>query len=347
MVSVFFSFRITRACATAVCASCASLMVSVFFSFSAARISVALAMAASSSATALVNSAISSVSFATDASSSSISACSVSTAMVFSLRVCSFVASSVSHQLINLCVQRLDCHGFLFARLLVRRELCVAPALVLRLLVGLLHEPHDQILDHLLHLLEGIVLDAHGQRRQHPTVEIPALIPEVLRHTLLRWAAPISAELRQGSFLGLQHRREVLLRVPRDRVTREDLDRLLDGLELFRPQLLARLKVRCLLLACRGKLSKVLLVGLHGGGGVLKLALRVRLGLQLFGLGRRLLTHVLLSCVNLRLEILHEHLECMARIHLLLLQGRPLVDELVQQLLEHFDDAVGLELVCV
>mmetsp|Transcript_47025 Transcript_47025/g.135941 ORF Transcript_47025/g.135941 Transcript_47025/m.135941 type:complete len:223 (-) Transcript_47025:813-1481(-) len=55
-------------------------------------------MAVPRSATACVSSATSSVSFAMEASSSSTSACSVSTASVFSLRVCSFVASSVSHQ---------------------------------------------------------------------------------------------------------------------------------------------------------------------------------------------------------------------------------------------------------
>mmetsp|Transcript_93718 Transcript_93718/g.293169 ORF Transcript_93718/g.293169 Transcript_93718/m.293169 type:complete len:226 (+) Transcript_93718:765-1442(+) len=55
-------------------------------------------MALSRSATACVSSATSSVSLAIDASSWSISACRVSTASVFSFRVCSFVASSVSHQ---------------------------------------------------------------------------------------------------------------------------------------------------------------------------------------------------------------------------------------------------------
>mmetsp|Transcript_94466 Transcript_94466/g.262844 ORF Transcript_94466/g.262844 Transcript_94466/m.262844 type:complete len:256 (-) Transcript_94466:488-1255(-) len=73
-------------------------MVSVLVAFSSCLLSVALAMALSSSATAPESSAISSVSFAIEASSSSISACRVSTASVFSFRVCSFVASSVSHQ---------------------------------------------------------------------------------------------------------------------------------------------------------------------------------------------------------------------------------------------------------
>mmetsp|Transcript_52197 Transcript_52197/g.114184 ORF Transcript_52197/g.114184 Transcript_52197/m.114184 type:complete len:266 (+) Transcript_52197:667-1464(+) len=73
-------------------------MVSSFVAFSVVRSSVASDMAASSSATALLSSEMSSVSLAIDASSWSISAWRVSTASVFSLRVCSFVESSVSHQ---------------------------------------------------------------------------------------------------------------------------------------------------------------------------------------------------------------------------------------------------------
>mmetsp|Transcript_75358 Transcript_75358/g.190586 ORF Transcript_75358/g.190586 Transcript_75358/m.190586 type:complete len:255 (-) Transcript_75358:774-1538(-) len=73
-------------------------MVCSFFVFSSWRSLVASAMAVSNSATALVSSEMSSVSLAIDDSNSSISACNVSTASVFSFRVCSFVESSVSHQ---------------------------------------------------------------------------------------------------------------------------------------------------------------------------------------------------------------------------------------------------------
>merc|ERR1719375_791583 len=59
-------------------------------------------------------------------------------------------------ELVDLCVQGLDSLSLLFAGLLVRGKLRVAPPLVLSLLVRFLHELHDEILDHLLDLLEGI-----------------------------------------------------------------------------------------------------------------------------------------------------------------------------------------------
>mmetsp|Transcript_61557 Transcript_61557/g.173892 ORF Transcript_61557/g.173892 Transcript_61557/m.173892 type:complete len:259 (-) Transcript_61557:819-1595(-) len=73
-------------------------MVCSLVAFSSWRSSVAFAMAASKSATAWLNTLMSSVSFEIEASSWSISAWRVSTASVFSLRVCSFVDNSVSHQ---------------------------------------------------------------------------------------------------------------------------------------------------------------------------------------------------------------------------------------------------------
>mmetsp|Transcript_20131 Transcript_20131/g.52613 ORF Transcript_20131/g.52613 Transcript_20131/m.52613 type:complete len:203 (-) Transcript_20131:181-789(-) len=73
-------------------------MVCVFLAFSSSRNEVALETASSSSATSLESSATSSVSLAMEEVSSSISARNVSTESVFSLRVCSFVASSLSHQ---------------------------------------------------------------------------------------------------------------------------------------------------------------------------------------------------------------------------------------------------------
>mmetsp|Transcript_92272 Transcript_92272/g.266311 ORF Transcript_92272/g.266311 Transcript_92272/m.266311 type:complete len:291 (+) Transcript_92272:622-1494(+) len=73
-------------------------MVCSFVAFSVWRFFVASAIAESNSATAFVSSLMSSVNFEIDASNWSISACKVSTASVFSFRVCSFVESSVSHQ---------------------------------------------------------------------------------------------------------------------------------------------------------------------------------------------------------------------------------------------------------
>ena len=49
-------------------------------------------------------------------------------------------------ELVDLGVERLDGRRLLLARLLVRAQLRVAPALVLGLLVGLLHEADDKVL---------------------------------------------------------------------------------------------------------------------------------------------------------------------------------------------------------
>ena len=68
------------------------------FCGSADRLCFQAPTALSMAAISAVRSVISCVSLAIDALSSSISAWSVSTAAVFSLRVCSFVLSSVSHQ---------------------------------------------------------------------------------------------------------------------------------------------------------------------------------------------------------------------------------------------------------
>mmetsp|Transcript_11417 Transcript_11417/g.20844 ORF Transcript_11417/g.20844 Transcript_11417/m.20844 type:complete len:258 (+) Transcript_11417:532-1305(+) len=87
-----------RACATAVSASSASAMVCMLVAFSFCRNSVAFAMSSVSCATAAVSSVRSLPSLLMEASNSSMCACKSSTVSVFCLRVCSLVASSVSHQ---------------------------------------------------------------------------------------------------------------------------------------------------------------------------------------------------------------------------------------------------------
>merc|ERR1719482_831168 len=79
-------------------------------------------------------------------------------------------------ELVDLGVERLDRRGLLLASLLVRAQLRVAPALVLSLLVGLLHQANNQILDHLLHLGERILGDTDGKRRQDAAVDRGALL---------------------------------------------------------------------------------------------------------------------------------------------------------------------------
>merc|ERR1719313_1939445 len=86
-------------------------------------------------------------------------------------------------ELVDLRMKRLDSRRLLLAGLLVRRQLRVAPALVLSLLVRLLHQAHDEVLDHLLHLHERILRNADRKRRQHTAVDRRALLAEELSHT--------------------------------------------------------------------------------------------------------------------------------------------------------------------
>merc|ERR550514_1110487 len=79
-------------------------------------------------------------------------------------------------------MKRLDSRRLLLTGLLVRRQLRVAPALVLGLLVRLLHQAHDEVLDHLLHLHERILRNADRERRKHPAVDRRALLAEELSH---------------------------------------------------------------------------------------------------------------------------------------------------------------------
>ena len=73
-------------------------------------------------------------------------------------------------ELIDVRVKALDRLGFLFTRLLVGGELHVAIAFLLRLPVGLLHELHDEILDHLGDR------HAHGEGPEDPAVEPSSLV---------------------------------------------------------------------------------------------------------------------------------------------------------------------------
>merc|ERR1719158_252794 len=73
-------------------------------------------------------------------------------------------------KLIDLSMECLDRLSLLLTSLLVGGELSVAPSLVLSLLVGLFHELDNEILDHLLNLLERIFFNPHGKGRQHTAV---------------------------------------------------------------------------------------------------------------------------------------------------------------------------------
>merc|ERR1719182_1376486 len=249
-------------------------------------------------------------------------------------------------ELVDLRVQRLDRRGLLLARLLVRAQLRVAPALVLGLLVRLLHEPDDEVLDHLLHLGERVLRDADRERRQHAAVDRGALLAKELGDAGLRRVAHRRGDLEERHLV-LDEAREVLVRGTRDRTRGQDLDRLVDRRELVRAELLALLEVRRLLRALSHEVVQVHLVSVAGRRRVRKVALVLRRLLELRRLLLRLRLAVLRRRLDLRRQILDEHLVRVAGVRLLLLEVRRLLLELVVELLEHVDDALRLELVRV
>merc|ERR1719313_3168118 len=251
-------------------------------------------------------------------------------------------------KLVDLGVERLDGRSLLLARLFVRGELRVAPALVLGLLVRLLHQAHDEVLDHLLHLHERVLSNANRERRKYTAVDRRALLAEELSHAGLARVLRSNRELEEGHRrLRLHEGRQVLVGVARHRAGRQDLDRLVDRRKLIRAQLLARLEVRGLLRALRHEVVEVGLVRIAGGRRVRKVALVLRGLLELRRLFLRLRLAVLSRRLDLRSQVLNQHLVRMASVALLLLEVRALVLELVLQLLEHVNDAPRLELVRV
>merc|ERR1719380_512232 len=244
-------------------------------------------------------------------------------------------------------MKRLDSRRLLLAGLLVRRQLRVAPALVLGLLVRLLHQAHDEVLDHLLHLHERILRNADRKRRQHAAVDRRALLPEELSHAGLARVLRSNGQLKERHRRLLHEGRQILVGIAGNRTGGQDLDRLVDRRELVRAQLLARLEVRGLLRALSNEVVEVGLVRIARGRRVRKVALVLRGLLELRRLLLRLRLTVLGRRLDLRRQILNQHLVRVARVALLLLEVRALVLELVLQLLEHVNDARGLELIRV
>merc|ERR1719506_3651968 len=250
-------------------------------------------------------------------------------------------------ELVDLRVERLDRRRLLLAGLLVRRQLRVAPALVLGLLVRLLHQAHDEVLDHLLHLHERILRNADRKRRQHAAVDRRALLAEELSHAGLARVLRSNRQLNEGHRRLLNERRQVLVGVAGNRTGRQDLDRLVDGGQLIRAELLALLEIRGLLRALRNEVVEVGLVRIAGRRRVRKVALVLSGLLELRRLLLRLGLAVLGRRLDLRRQVLDQHLVRVASVALLLLKVRALILELVLQLLEHVNDARGLELVGV
>merc|ERR1719163_1743456 len=86
---------------------------------------------------------------------------------------------------------------FFSPRLLVGGELRVTPTLVLSLLVRLLHELHNQILDYLLNLLEGVIGHARRKNGEDPTVESLGLVLQISRDADLIRVLRLGPQLRQ------------------------------------------------------------------------------------------------------------------------------------------------------
>merc|ERR1719506_76732 len=250
-------------------------------------------------------------------------------------------------ELVDLRVKRLDRRRLLLAGLLVRRQLRVAPALVLSLLVRLLHQAHDEVLDHLLHLHERILSNANRERRQHAAVDRRALLAEERSHAGLARVLRSNRQLDERHRLRLHERRQVLVGVAGNRAGGQDLDRLVDRRELVRAELLARLEVRGLLRPLRHEVVEVGLVRVTRGGRVRKVALVLRGLLELRRLLLRLRLTVLGRRLDLRRQVLNQHLVGVAGVAFLLLEIRALVLELVLELLEHVNDPRRLEFVRV
>merc|ERR1719426_358045 len=245
-------------------------------------------------------------------------------------------------------MKHLDSRRLLLAGLLVRRQLRVAPALVLGLLVRLLHQAHDEVLDHLLHLHERILRNADRERRKHPAVDRRALLAEELSHAGLARVLRSNRQLEEGhGRLLLNERRQVLVGVAGNRTGRQDLHRLVDGRQLIRAELLALLEIRGLLRALRNEVVEVGLVRIAGRRRVREVAFVLRCLLELRRLLLRFRLAVLGRRLDLRRKVLDQHLVGVASVALLLLKVRALILELVLQLLKHVNDARGLELVGV
>mmetsp|Transcript_13914 Transcript_13914/g.35060 ORF Transcript_13914/g.35060 Transcript_13914/m.35060 type:complete len:444 (-) Transcript_13914:13-1344(-) len=241
-------------------------------------------------------------------------------------------------------MQRFHSFGLLLAGLFVGGKLGVTPPLLLRLLVRLLQQSHDQILDHLLHLLERVVSHAKCQSRQNPAVKLGALLVQERCHPNLIGTSAVGTQLHQRGSL-LHQTREVLVSGTRDSPGGDNLDGLLNCLDLLRSQRLTSLKVVGLRLACRGQIIQICLIIVTAGHGVLEIALGICLPLRRLGLLLRFVAAVILRCADAVGEILGQHLKRVLGVRLLLLGFCALVLKLIVQLLQDLDDPTCVVLV--
>mmetsp|Transcript_26118 Transcript_26118/g.82891 ORF Transcript_26118/g.82891 Transcript_26118/m.82891 type:complete len:399 (-) Transcript_26118:136-1332(-) len=217
---------------------------------------------------------------------------------------------------------------------------------MISLLIGLLHEPDEEVLDHLPDLHEGVRRHAISQRGEHTAFQLagPSLQEACCTQPLP--ALHFRPERSQGG-AALHQAWQMLGSVPRHGLALDNLDRFGNGLQLLRSERLAALVVLSLLIVRRGEVAEVLLVGILGHRRLFEVPLGGRPRLQLLRLDLGLEGTVLLRLLDLGLEVLAEHLICLPFARLLLLELRPLSKELLEQLRQHVDDTLRLELVTV
>mmetsp|Transcript_127120 Transcript_127120/g.345104 ORF Transcript_127120/g.345104 Transcript_127120/m.345104 type:complete len:211 (+) Transcript_127120:685-1317(+) len=145
--------------------------------------------------------------------------------------------------------------------------------------------------------------------------------------------------------LGLHKSGQVLLRVPSDSLALDNLDGLLDGHQLLRPQLLARLELVRLRRASGLQVGEVLLVFVARGHRLLHVCLRSSSILQELRPGGHNHAQALVGVVDLGGEVLDEDVVLVRVGPLPVFDAGALALELVEELLQHIDDAVGVELV--
>mmetsp|Transcript_93885 Transcript_93885/g.195861 ORF Transcript_93885/g.195861 Transcript_93885/m.195861 type:complete len:449 (-) Transcript_93885:20-1366(-) len=222
---------------------------------------------------------------------------------------------------------------------------------MLGVLVGLLHQPSDEGVDHLLDLGEGVGTDLLCEECEAVGVQALALalqeVPDLASDALV---LDLQGALQLHQSLGLRRglsEAQMLLGVAGDFGGGEDFDGLGDGLDLLLPELLLLHEAKPLLGALRLHLAQSLLVGglqlLLGSERLFVGRLLLRLG----GLQLSLLLNHGVLVLNGILQVRDDHAEGVLGVHLVLLSLPELAAEVVHQLLEHADDAAGLELVAV
>mmetsp|Transcript_32455 Transcript_32455/g.77966 ORF Transcript_32455/g.77966 Transcript_32455/m.77966 type:complete len:324 (-) Transcript_32455:70-1041(-) len=131
----------------------------------------------------------------------------------------------------------------------------------------------------------------------------------------------------------------MFVRGPSHGPRRDDLDRLLDGLNLLRPQSLPSLKIIRLGLACGRQVIQVLLIVITGGNSILKVTFGICLSLGRLRLLLRFVTPILLRRGDGIGQILFQHFKRVLGIRLFFLQLSTLIFKFIVQLLQNLNDA--------